>query len=146
VNQQIVPRSDKLRAPWRGAVSVSADVSYSPGASIVALRGSSEAERASGEEVGMATHRLGLTFIICDGPGTELPGPPICRVWMKSPLGGGDRYPEPFKDRVFLTSQEYHPDQLEAPVQGLHEELDQIVKDAKKRYAAWHATRRRGKR
>jgi hypothetical protein len=92
----------------------------------------------------MATRRLGLAFIIGGDPGAELPGPPICRVWVKSPLAGGAQYPEPFKDGVFLTP-ESHPDQLEVQIQSLYEELDEIVNEARLRYAAWEQTRSGGK-
>jgi len=80
----------------------------------------------------MSTNRLGLAFI--PRPPGEAGGP-IIRVVVKNPLGGGEMYPEPFRDGVFLTLQEYHPRQLELQVKVLKGELDEIVKTAKGKYA-----------
>ncbi len=86
----------------------------------------------------MGTYTLGLVFIPM--PEGEV-GPPIMRVEVKSPLGGGEKYPEPFTNAVFLTLQEYHPAQLEAQVRELHAELDEIVKEAHRKYDQWQKSK-----
>lgn len=78
--------------------------------------------------------RLGLAFVTLP---KGVSGAPILRVLVKAPLGGGQQYPKPFTDGIFLTNAEYHPDQLEAQVKQLHAELDEIVKEAYRRYKRW---------
>ena len=79
----------------------------------------------------MSTYRLGLYFREIDGP---VPGRPISHVYVKNPLSA--EYADAV-GMVLLTPREYGPEVVENQIDLLIEELREIKREARARYAKY---------
>jgi hypothetical protein len=76
----------------------------------------------------MSTYRLGLWFREVKG---QVPGPPICHVFVKMPLSYDYSDAEGV---VFLTPREYGPEIIGNQIDALITELQEIKTEARRRY------------
>lgn len=80
----------------------------------------------------MSTYHLGLYYR--ELPEDDVPGRPISHVYVKAPLS----YPYPDAGNLlFLTPREFGPSVVESQIDALIEELKEIRKEVRRRYAEY---------